>query len=80
VKKKAAPPPAEWTDVTGVAILLGLTEHAVRARVARRELPYRKLGPGRIVFNLAELADFVSKLEGVSLSEALANATSETAR
>jgi hypothetical protein len=80
VKKNAAPPPAEWTDVAGAARLLGLTENAVRARVARRQLPYRKLGPGRLLFNLAELADFLGKAEGVGVGEALANATQAAAR
>ena len=64
---------AEWTDVPGAATLLGLTENAVRARVARKQLPFRRLGPGRILFNLAELADFLGKAQGVGVGEALAN-------
>jgi hypothetical protein len=67
---------AEWLDVTGTARLLGLTEKAIRARVARRQIPYRRLG-ARIMFNRRELADFIDKLAGVDVGEALANATDE---
>ena len=66
--------PDEWLDVTSASRLLGLTKNAVRARVARRQLPFRRLGAGRIIFNRAELVDFLGKLEGVGVGEALANA------
>jgi len=41
--------------------------------VARHQLPFRKLG-GRVVFRHSELLDFIDKLDGCSVSEALANA------
>jgi hypothetical protein len=72
--------PAEWLDVTGASRLLGLTEKAIRARVARRQLPFRRLGAARIIFNRAELVDFLEKLQGVGVGEALANATREGGR
>src|SRR5262245_6831957 len=54
--------------VKDVAHLLGLTEHGVRARVARHQLPYRRLG-GRILFRQSELLDFLGKQEGGSVGE-----------
>jgi hypothetical protein len=71
-RQSGALTPTEWLDVTGAARLLGLTEKAVRARVARRQLPFRRLGAARIIFNRAELIDFLDKLEGVGVGEALA--------
>ncbi|MGH7388850.1 MAG: helix-turn-helix domain-containing protein [Candidatus Rokuibacteriota bacterium] len=62
----------EVLDVAGVAQLLGATEKTVRARVARQLLPHRRWG-GRVVFMRAELMTFLSKLEGVSVNQALAN-------
>ncbi len=67
--------PVEFFSVAEVARLLSLSEHAVRARVARHQLPFRKLG-GRVVFRQSELLDFLDKLGGCSVAEALANATS----
>jgi excisionase family DNA binding protein len=67
---------SEILDVPGAAKLLGLTERSIRARVARHQLPFRRLG-GRIIFRRAELLDFLEKLDGVGLGEALANATRE---
>jgi hypothetical protein len=69
----------ELLDVAGAAELLGLTEKAVRARVARRCLPFRRWA-GRIVFRRAELLEFVEKLDGVGLGEALANASARDRR
>jgi hypothetical protein len=74
-KHRRAPRPAgEWTDVKGASAIVGITEKSVRARVARHQLPFRRLN-GQIIFNRAELGDFLEKLNGVTLSEALANAT-----
>jgi hypothetical protein len=61
---------SEWIDVAGAAELLDVTPKAIRARVARRCIPFRKFG-GRIMFNRAELRDFFEKLPGVSIGEAL---------
>jgi excisionase family DNA binding protein len=60
--------------VAEAAHLLGLSDKAVRARAARHQLPFRRLG-ARILFPREELLDFLNKLDGVSLGEALANAT-----
>jgi excisionase family DNA binding protein len=65
---------AELLDVAGAAKLLGVSEKAVRARVARRQIPFRRLG-ARIIFRHSELIEFLTKLEGVGVGEALANAT-----
>ncbi len=53
---------------------LGMSEKAVRARVARRQIPFKKLG-GRIVFSRRELEEFIERgLDGgCSLDEALKN-------
>jgi len=64
---------ADYLSVAETAVLLGLTEKAVRARVARHQLPFRRLGH-RVIFQRAELLDFIIKLQGCSLGEALANA------
>ena len=59
-------------DVTAAAVLLGMSERAIRARISRRTLPYRKFS-GRIVFVRSELEMFVQDLPGVSLIEAKEN-------
>jgi hypothetical protein len=77
--RRAPRPAGEWTDVKGAATIIGITEKAVRARVARHQLPHRRLGRknSQILFNRAELTDFLDKLDGCRLGEALANATGE---
>jgi hypothetical protein len=72
----------EWIDVPGAARLTGWTEAAIRGRVARRQIPFRRLGAGRsarLLFNRGELLDFVDKLEGCRVGEALANAAGRRA-
>src|SRR5262245_40067744 len=59
-------------DVSQTASLLGLSEKAIRNRVDRRLLPFRRLG-GRVVFVRAELDAFVAALEGCGVDEAIAN-------
>ena len=63
----------ELLDVAGAAALLGYSEKAVRGRVARRLLPHRK-DNGRVVLIRRELLEFLDKLPGVTVAEALANA------
>jgi hypothetical protein len=63
----------ELLDVAGAAGLLGVTEKAVRGRVARRLLPHRKLN-GRVVLIRRELIEFLDGLPGTTVAEALANA------
>ena len=58
--------------VVEAANLLGTTPKAVRQRVARRTLPFRKLG-GRIIFLKEQLEEFVRDLPGCSVEEAQAN-------
>ena len=44
----------------------------LRARVARRIVPFRRLG-SRLVFRRADLKAFIAALEGCAVEEALAN-------
>jgi hypothetical protein len=62
----------ELLDVAGAAVLLGVTEKAIRARVARRLLPFKEFG-GRIVFIKADLLNFLQQLAGCDVDEALKN-------
>lgn len=59
-------------DVASAAALLGMTDRALRARVARRVVPFRKLG-GRVLFRRDELIEFFRRLDGCNLDQALAN-------
>ena len=63
---------ASILDVPGAAELLGTTPKAVRQRVARRMIPFRKWG-GRICFVRAELDSFIASLPGCDLEEAIHN-------
>jgi excisionase family DNA binding protein len=59
-------------DVKHAAQLLGTTPKSLRARIARRTIPFNRLG-GRVLFLKDELTIFVQSLEGCSLEEALGN-------
>ncbi len=59
-------------DMSTAAQFAGWTENAMRARVERGRVPYRRDG-GRIIFLRDELEDFLRGLEGVDVKEALAN-------
>ncbi len=59
-------------DVLGLASYLGTSEHCVRSRVRRREIPFRKLG-GRIVFLKNEIDQFLAELPGTTIQEVLKN-------
>ena len=52
---------------------MGISEKAARQQVARRQIPFKKLG-GRVVIPLAELSRFLQSLPGTSVEEALAHA------
>lgn len=67
----------ELLDVASAAALLGCTPKGIRARIARRTLPFKRLG-GRIVFFRHELETFVENLDGCSPAEARANLESRT--
>lgn len=58
--------------VVEAANLAGMTEKAIRQRIARRTLPFRKLG-GRIIFFKKELEEFLLNLPGCHPQEAQAN-------
>ncbi len=62
----------ELLDVGALADLLGISEDMVRARVTRRQLPFKRWS-GRIVFLRSEVTEFFDKLEGVSVEEAAVN-------
>lgn len=60
-------------DITGVAELLGTSEKCIRARVARKLIPCRRLG-GRIIFVRSEIEEFINALPSiVSIKEAFGN-------
>jgi excisionase family DNA binding protein len=58
-------------DVKGAALYLGMTEGAVYAAVARRQIPFRRLGR-KLVFDAVELDAYMHGLEGVDVAEAIA--------
>jgi hypothetical protein len=59
-------------DMASAAQFAGWTENAMRARVERGRVPYRRDG-GRIIFIRDEIEDFLRKLPGVNVKEALTN-------
>jgi hypothetical protein len=59
-------------DMRSGAAFLGNTEKGARGLVARRLIPFRRLG-GRIYFVRAELERYIASLDGCGLDEALAN-------
>jgi hypothetical protein len=59
-------------DVRHAALFLGVTEKTLRARVARRLVPFRRFG-GRVVFVKKELEAFLSSLDGCTSDEAIEN-------
>lgn len=58
--------------VADAASYLGCSQKAVRSKVDRRLLPFRRLG-GRVVFVRSELEAFITSLPGTTLAEAQAN-------
>jgi hypothetical protein len=64
-------------DVAGVAAFLGESEKAVRSQITRGLLPHRRFG-GRIVCLTDELTDYLRRLPGVTLDEALRNVAART--
>ena len=59
-------------DVRSMGERLGCTERMVRSLASRGLLPSRRLG-GRVVFLEKEVTQFLERLPGVSVKEALAN-------
>jgi len=62
----------EILGVRELAESLGVPQHMIRARVARRQIPYKRWG-GRIIFLRSEMTRYLEELEGVSVEEALSN-------
>jgi hypothetical protein len=62
----------ELIDIASASQLLGCSQKSLRARVARRIVPFRRFG-GRIVFRLTELEQFIEQLPGVTVEQAQAN-------
>lgn len=74
---KSTPTGPDVLDVSGCAALLGTTEKAIRARVDRRQLPFRRLG-GRIIFLRSELMAFLDALPGCRPTETLLDETAQS--
>ena len=66
-------------DVRHAARFLGGTEKQVRAMVARRLIPHRRLG-GRIIFLRPELEQWLASLPGCPLAEAHASLAIRTGK
>ncbi len=60
----------EILDVASAAVFLGISEKSLRARVARRMIPFRRWG-GRVCFLRSELLEFLHSLDGCRVDEAL---------
>ncbi len=70
----------EVMDITAVAeCWFRGSEKAVRSRIARRTLPFKKFG-GRIVCLRKDLEAFFNALDGCSVQEALINEKVRTGR
>ena len=67
---RKALPATEVLGVTECAALLGTTEKALRARIDRRQLPFRRLGR-RIIFFRSELLSYLDALPGCRPSDTL---------
>ncbi len=59
-------------DVRGLASYLGTSEHCVRSRVRRREIPFKKMG-GRLLFLKHEIDRYLEQLPGCDRDEAVQN-------
>ncbi|MCX6900864.1 MAG: helix-turn-helix domain-containing protein [Verrucomicrobia bacterium] len=59
-----------YLDVKAAAAYLGTTAGAIYAAVARRQIPFRRLG-AKLVFDRQELDAYMHGLEGVDVAEAV---------
>lgn len=57
-------------SVKEAAAFLGMTQDALRARIKRRVVPFRRLG-GRVMLLRSELEQYIARLPGVDTDEAL---------
>jgi len=62
----------EMLDVGSAAAFLGISEKSLRARVARRMVPFKRWGK-RVCFLRSELLEFLQSLDGCQVDEALQN-------
>ena len=62
-----------------MAAEMGATEKMIRAQVARKLLPHKKLG-SRIVFLPDQVRAYLEHLPGVDVTEALANTKARAGR
>jgi hypothetical protein len=62
----------ELLDIAGAAALLLTTARGIRGRIARRQIPFRRMGR-KVYFVKKELETFVHELSGCSLVEAKKN-------
>ena len=60
-----------FLKVAETAEILGISEKAVRRRIERGELPYRRWGR-RLLISAAEIASFLAALPGKTVDEAVA--------
>ena len=60
----------ELVDVAASAAILGGTEKAIRARIARGQIPFLRLG-GRILMRRSALVEYLRALEVVSVAQAV---------
>jgi excisionase family DNA binding protein len=61
----------QYLSVVSAAEVLSCTPKAVRQRIARGELPYRRWGR-RVLIPVAELEEFLAALPGKSARQAVA--------
>lgn len=67
---KTTAPPTRYIDIKQAAAFMHRTEKAMYAAVARRRIPFRR--DGRILrFSQQELDEFMRRLDGVSVDEAV---------
>ncbi len=60
----------EFLPIKEIAQIYGWSEKSLRQRIARGGLPFRRLG-GRILISIIDLDDFLHRLPGCSVDEAL---------
>jgi excisionase family DNA binding protein len=63
-------PDRRYLDVSSAATYLGTSSTAIYATVARRQIPFRRLGR-KLLFDKSKLDTYIKALEGVSVEEAV---------
>ena len=63
-------PDGDVLHIGAVATMFDVTERSIEAMIARRQIPFRKLGK-RVIFLRAELELFFQSLPGTGVEEAL---------